>query len=190
MVGSISKTNPFNIRVHERRARVLELRKEGKSFRDIHEIICKEFVGDVTPAYSVRQTWGDLDDILKEIESDTHETASQVLSIELERLDKMLEVCMKSVMTGDLKAVDRVLAIMQRRTKYLGLDKPTEYQINDWRTQILELLRSGKITLEDVRKELPDELYRQIAESGRTGLLESREIEEHSAIIEGSFMAD
>jgi len=188
-MASTSRTDAYNLRVRERRARVFELRKTGLQLREIHAIILKEFGDDIPPGYTWRHVWSDMDRVIKQIDEETHENANQVLAIELERLDKLLEVCMASAMAGDMKAVDRVLAIMQRRSKYLGLDKPTEYQINDWRTQILELLRSGKITLEDVRKELPDELFRQIAESRSVGLLEGRETSEQSPILEGSFVA-
>jgi len=187
MVGSISKTSPHNIEVLERRYRALELRKAGLSYRDISRVIQVEYnVGD---KYDERKAWNDVDDRLRDFESQVRESAGQILQIELERLDQMLSVCMNKALGGDMKAVDRVLSIMSRRSRYLGLDKPSEYKIHDWRVEIIDLIKSGKLTIEQVRQELPDELYKQIVESGGISLLEVRTAKSEGAVIEGDFVA-
>ena len=53
------------------------------------------------------------------------EEAQECLSLELERLDAMLRGGLfEKARVGDLNAVDRVLRIMDRRARYLGLDSP------------------------------------------------------------------
>jgi len=46
-----------------------------------------------------------------------------VLQLELERLDAMQAAIWDDAMNGHLGAIDRVLKIMERRAKLLGLDQ-------------------------------------------------------------------
>ncbi len=55
---------------------------------------------------------------------ENNETAQDVLNLELKRLDTMMNVLWRKVLEGELGAVDRVLRVMERRAKYLGLDAP------------------------------------------------------------------
>jgi hypothetical protein len=50
------------------------------------------------------------------------ETAEQVLTLELQRLDALTEALWPTATAGDPQAIDRVLRIMQRRAALLGLD--------------------------------------------------------------------
>jgi len=49
------------------------------------------------------------------------------VSLELKRLDTALNAIFERVQDGNLEAVDRLLRIMERRAKYLGLDAPTRF---------------------------------------------------------------
>lgn len=53
------------------------------------------------------------------------EPAEDVLTLELDRLDMLLTAILPGAMKGDERAVLRVLNIMDRRARYLGLDKVT-----------------------------------------------------------------
>lgn len=62
------------------------------------------------------------------------EAVDEYRKIETERLDTMLERVMEKVTyddgkSGFLFAVDRALAIMDRRAKLLGLDKPIKHEV-------------------------------------------------------------
>jgi hypothetical protein len=57
------------------------------------------------------------------------EPAEQVRTLELERLDAMLEAVWRAALSGDLKAIDAVLKLMDRRSRYLGLDAPQRIDI-------------------------------------------------------------
>lgn len=185
-MGSTSITAPLNIRASQRRARALELRLAGMTFRRITEIIKQEFGDDCPPSYNERHCWNDIDDELRRQRAEISENASAVLDLELQRLDQLLLVAMNRAMGGDMKAVDRVLKIMERRSRFLGLDVPVEHKVNTWQNEIIDLLRQGKITVEEVRKELGDELFKRIADTGSIGLLESGEAQDSELeIIEG-----
>ena len=60
------------------------------------------------------------------------EAVDEYRRIEGERLDTLLKIAMNRVVDdgkGALFAIDRVLAIMDRRAKLLGLDAPTKTQV-------------------------------------------------------------
>lgn len=52
------------------------------------------------------------------------EPADELRTMEAERLDRMLEGLWEKAIEGHTWSVDRVLNIMERRAKLLGLDKP------------------------------------------------------------------
>jgi hypothetical protein len=52
----------------------------------------------------------------------TIENLEEVRAIEIDRLDGLMQAVWPKAIKGDMWAVDRVLSIMERRSKYLGLD--------------------------------------------------------------------
>lgn len=60
------------------------------------------------------------------------EAVDEFRRLEMERLDLVLNVAMDKAMSGDkgaLFAVDRVISIMDRRAKLMGLDAPTKHEV-------------------------------------------------------------
>jgi hypothetical protein len=60
------------------------------------------------------------------------EAVDEFRRLEMERLDLVLNVAMDKAMSGDkgaLFAVDRVITIMDRRAKLMGLDAPTKHEV-------------------------------------------------------------
>ncbi|HXY57608.1 MAG TPA: hypothetical protein VEH76_03415 [Methylocystis sp.] len=53
-----------------------------------------------------------------------HRPAEELLRIELSRLDELQEALYAKAVAGEAPAMDRVLAIMDRRAKLLGLHQP------------------------------------------------------------------
>ncbi|OIU87672.1 hypothetical protein BFN01_08335 [Microbacterium sp. AR7-10] len=60
--------------------------------------------------------------IREEVQRIPEEEAQAIRAIELARLDAILVPQMRLALAGDGYAVDRVLKIMERRARYLGLD--------------------------------------------------------------------
>ena len=52
----------------------------------------------------------------------TTQDVEKVVSMELARLDALQTVAWRRAKEGDLRAIDRILKIMERRAQYLGLD--------------------------------------------------------------------
>jgi len=56
------------------------------------------------------------------------ERAKELLALELSRLDQMMQALWPKARRGHLGAIDRVLRVMERRSRYLGLDAPTKLE--------------------------------------------------------------
>lgn len=110
-----------------RRAYVLQLRKAGATYREIAQAAIEKFGLDALPdSWGHRYAHKDVARELEHLRSDVRETARDVLVLELQRLDDLLKALwpLAARKNPDYKAVDRVLRLMERRAKLLGLDEP------------------------------------------------------------------
>ena len=134
-----------------RRARVLELRKAGASYREIAE----------QTHVSLRTAWRDVKTELGRLAEETRETTSSLRALEMQRLDR-LQLSHWSKAVGftdkdgkqhppDIKAADVVLRIMDRRARLLGLDAPQQVEM----AAII-----GDMTSEDLRTRVREKLLR------------------------------
>lgn len=107
-----SKTAATRIKGRENRARAVELRKAGATYEQIGQQlgITKQSAHEAVTA------------AMRETAQTTAETAADVIQLELARLDQMLTGLWAQARQGVPVAVDRVLRIMERRARLLGLD--------------------------------------------------------------------
>lgn len=103
----------------ERRVNALNLRKSGASFRQIGD----QLGVDAATAYR------DVQRALADLAKEQRESAEQLRQLELERLDALQIALWVQARQGNQGAVDRVLRIMERRARLLGLDAPTKADI-------------------------------------------------------------
>ena len=89
----------------------LRLRSLGLTFREVASHMCC----DVSTAH--RRVSRALGAIPREL-------ADEYRGLEALRLDSLQQAVWEQAIDGDLKAVDRVLSIMKRRSQLLGLDAP------------------------------------------------------------------
>ena len=104
------KTSPAAIEKRHRMAEALRLRSRGLVYREIAE---QMGIGQTT-AYNY------VSDAVDEI---PRENADIVFGIDLDRLDKALEALWPAVLEGDVKAIEAMLKIHDRRAKLFHLDK-------------------------------------------------------------------
>lgn len=114
---SESKTSERRLAARDRQIRALRLRQEGKSFPEIAREL------------GYRSVAGAYDAVMGALHETLREPAEQVRSLELERLDQMLDAVWPTALTGDIPAQQQVLRLMERRAKYLGLDAPARIDI-------------------------------------------------------------
>lgn len=99
----------------EKRKKALDLRRAGWSFEDIAAEVGYANKGSAHRA------------VKQGIAAITRESATELLELELARLDDLQAGAYDAARNGDLFAVDRVLKIIDQRAKFLGLyDRKTD----------------------------------------------------------------
>jgi hypothetical protein len=122
----------------EKRKQALDLRRAGWSFDDIAAEVGYANKGSAHRA--VKQGIADI----------TRESASELLELELSRLDDMFSGLYESARNGDNFSVDRALKIIELRARFLGLfDKKPEDGAADVRGAIAGLLASMADSLQN-----------------------------------------
>jgi hypothetical protein len=112
-----SKTSPKMIAAREKRQQAIRLRRAGVQY---DEIAARVGFKDRRSAQRA---------VVKELESFPPEDVAIVRAMEVERLDALLFSQWRRAMDGDGWAVDRVLRVMERRSRLLGLDAPMRQQL-------------------------------------------------------------
>lgn len=104
------KTSPAAIEKRQRMDQALKLRARGKLYREIAEDLG---IGQTT-AYDYVQA------AMKEI---PRENAEIVFNLDVDRLDKAMDALWPAVLEGDVKAIEAMLKIHDKRVKLFHLDK-------------------------------------------------------------------
>lgn len=108
-----SKTSRTHVEVAERRRKLLELRKAGLTYQEVL---------DHHPDLGYKTTAEAAQDGTRALRAVLEEPAKDIVALEVGRLDALNQSLWAAARKGDVRAVDRVLAIMQRRARLLGLD--------------------------------------------------------------------
>jgi hypothetical protein len=120
-----------------RRGYVFQLRKGGMTYRQIADAVIDKFGIDNLPkGWDERYAYTDIKRELDHLHQDIADSAAEIIELETQRLDAMLTVLWPQVAKGNQGAVDRVLRIMDRRAKLLGLDAPTKQDVTSDGKQI------------------------------------------------------
>lgn len=123
----LRRTNIELLDTAKRRRTVLALRKAGATYREIAAAVREKYGDKALPGgWDERYAYKDLMRELEHVRTQVAESATDVLSLELQRLDDIFRKVYTSAKNGHLGAVDRVLRIMDRRAKLLGLDAPSQ----------------------------------------------------------------
>lgn len=114
-----SQNSPTRIAAAQRHTQALELRLGGATYREIGAALgCSE-----PRAHQI------ITEELTRLNTERAETAAEVRRLELERLDALLAGIWPAAQSGDGPAIDRVLSIMGRRARLLGLDVPSKNMV-------------------------------------------------------------
>lgn len=179
-------TDPVDVFKTIRIKRAMELRGQGFNYETVAQIMRTEFGEKIGLKYDGSRACKDVKDALLYARTNMAETATEIIELELERLDKMLMVSYNLALNGSLPAMDQVLKIMNRRAMYLGLYKPKSVKVSDWRTEILDLIKSGKITFNQVKEQLGDEIANSLLSGGNLMITDGGE-KEDVEVIDGQF---
>lgn len=111
-----NETSARRARMLELQPKALELRRAGKNYGEIAAML------DIGKTSAHRMVKAGLAEAAAQVEAQ----AGELIALELSRLDAMLAGLWPSARQGGLGAIDRVLKIMERRAKLLGLDAPVK----------------------------------------------------------------
>jgi hypothetical protein len=109
---SRTKTSPARIGRCKHATMVMKLRLEGLTHREIGNRM----------GFSEVRAFRICQEELDRLNAIRAETADQLQRLEVSRLDMLLRAVWAKAKEGDFRAIDRVLSIMERRAKLLGLD--------------------------------------------------------------------
>jgi hypothetical protein len=105
----------------KRLAEALELRRAGLGFEEIGQRL----------GIQKSQAHRDVSRALDEARAQIRASADEMKTEDLSRLDALMTGLWPRARKGEAVAVDRVLKIMERRAKLLGLDAPTKVAETD-----------------------------------------------------------
>ena len=105
----------------ERREQALQLRMGGMSYYYIGQEL----------GVSKSTAYLDVQKAIKEIQERYAEDALTVRTMEIKRLDIMMIGLWEKASSGDNVSIDRVIKIMDRKAKLLGLDAPVKSDITN-----------------------------------------------------------
>jgi len=148
---------------------------QGFSYRNILDLLRASEMGKdghLTGGYDERDVHNDISEAMKELEENTIEDARIVRRMELDRLDELYKVANTMALGGSMRAIGMCLKIMERRAHLMGLDHPSRIDIHSWQNEVLQLLKEGKVTIEDVRKELGPDAVAGLLKSGGADFVE------------------
>jgi len=145
-----AQTPEHRLDTTERRRRVIALRRAGHAYEEIADRIEVEHPEAVPKSWDARYACKDFHRALQQAEGDLAEAAEDMLRLELDRLNALQSSLWAKAMAGKLGAIDRILSIMRRRAKYLGLDSPEEIRAKveqgdgteDWLPALMDALRA------------------------------------------------
>ena len=100
--------------VKERRRRALELRMRGQTLSDIASEVG---YASASGAYKA---------VRAALQAEALATVGEVRRLHTARLEQALEAIWDAVCRGELQAIDRMLRVLDREAKLLGLDQPTQ----------------------------------------------------------------
>lgn len=106
----IPKLGEQSLTTAERDRQALELRKAGAQFS---VIAARLGYANESGAYKAVQ---------RGLKATLQEPADELRTLETQRLDRMLMAVWQDAISGDVKAVDRVLRIIEQRARLLGLN--------------------------------------------------------------------
>lgn len=108
------------VSIAERKLQALDLRKAGYSYRAIGKKL----------NISHEQARQDVEEELRRLADERKDEATELLQLELERLDMLIIGLEPMARVGKPDAVNAFLKCMERRAKLLGLDAPVKQDIS------------------------------------------------------------
>lgn len=168
-----SNSAPKKLRRAEIVRQALEYRKAGMTYDEIGRRL----------GFSTQRAGKIVNEELKRINKKSAEDAQEITTLEMLRLDAMLQGIWKSATEeGSLGAVDRVLAIMNRRAKMLGLDEVSKSTVTALQNINLNMNGAKELTDAERAQAIQNILARIGQDSNGSKLLEGMVVNDSNVL--------
>lgn len=119
---------PEQLRVDERRRKVVQMRLAGVQFPEIGRRLAKEY-GEKTENLDAlaRVDWQRAREKSRRL---TEDSVEEMRAVEVERLEMLLSGVWKNALSGDTKSADTAARLIERLCKLKGLEPPTQVQLS------------------------------------------------------------
>lgn len=114
-----STTSASRVHGATQRHRAIDLRRQGKTYRQIAAALGLSNPGNAHRLVSAE---------LSALRADCRESAADLRQQELDRLDGLWETAYRQARTGDMQAASVCIKISARRAALLGLDGPQQIE--------------------------------------------------------------
>lgn len=121
--GADISTTPEGLKLHSRRTRAHQLRIRGLTWYQVADAL-KAADPTIPRTYDWRRAQ---EDVKAMVETVTIEAVQGIRETDLDTLMFAQRIVVAKVADGDLAAVDRLVRILERRSRYLGLDAPQRH---------------------------------------------------------------
>jgi len=173
-----------------RKELAVKLRLDGYPYRQIYNImtgVAQKGKIVLPESYDERYAYRDVNAVIEEAKQNLIESGEILRIMELRNLDRLQNAIIDRALNGDLKAIDRIISIMKQREKYVpDLTQPKKVNVKTWQSEIIDLIKQNKITIEDVR-----DVYPQFAEKLMDEFAQPRsagELGNGNTAIEGEYI--
>lgn len=137
------KASAEKVRIANRRALALSLKRQGASYRSIASTLAG--TDDISPDYNESQAFKDVTSELRRLQAQNTQTAADVQTLLLDQLRELHSRYWQKALAGDYSACDRILAIMDRTAKLSGVG-------GDPMSGLLKILDLSKLSLPQLER--------------------------------------
>ena len=108
-----------DLRNLERRAKVLQLRRQGKNYKEIGQAL------GISTTRAYQLVWDEMDRLSAHMEEDVSAIRTEAES----RLRRLINAIWERALGGDLQAIDQVAKLQDRLNKLYGVDAPAKQEV-------------------------------------------------------------
>ncbi|NJM49217.1 MAG: hypothetical protein HC860_26100 [Alkalinema sp. RU_4_3] len=144
-----------SLSIIERRRHVVELRRSGATLESIARVVSNKFG---LPNYDRRRCHEDLQFALAELGREYHLSSEALRQEQLQVIDRLQFALWEKALAGDVKAIDAVNRLLERKAKLCGLDAPVQLLV----TQCVE--KELRTFMDIISTSLPMETYKRLLE--------------------------
>jgi hypothetical protein len=126
-----------SLSIVDRRRRAAQLRRSGATLESVATVISREFK---LPNYDRRRCHEDIQFALAELHREYSLDSESLRQEHLQILDRLQMALWSKALGGDVKAIDSITRLLERKSKLCGLDAPVQLLVEKSLDHEIELV--------------------------------------------------